>query len=130
MTPPNESMAEQAAMGSGNGCGQRLRAAREAAGLSVHDVAAKLKMPSRIVEALEAEDWARIGAPVFVRGQLRSYSRLLGLPVELYTPLFVVARVAGWSAHIIEQLDNNRLIRPRSEYTGPAARPYVPIEQR
>lgn len=82
MTPPNENMAERTAMGSGNGCGQRLRAAREAAGLSVHDVAAKLKMPSRIVEALEAEDWARIGAPVFVRGQLRSYSRLLGLPVE------------------------------------------------
>jgi citrate synthase len=55
---------------------------------------------------------------------------MLGLPVELYTPLFVVARVAGWSAHIVEQLDNNRLIRPRSEYTGPAARPYVPIDQR
>jgi citrate synthase len=55
---------------------------------------------------------------------------LLGLPVELYTPLFVVARTAGWAAHIIEQLDNNRLIRPRSEYTGPDVRPYVPIEQR
>ncbi|WP_242107481.1 helix-turn-helix domain-containing protein [Luteimonas aquatica] len=64
------------------GCGQRLRDAREAAGLSVADVAARLKMPVRIVEALESEDWARIGAPVFVRGQLRSYSRLLGLPVE------------------------------------------------
>jgi cytoskeleton protein RodZ len=75
MMSPNQNMAE-------NGRGQRLRQAREAAGLSVADVAGSLKMPVRIVEALEAEDWARLGAPVFVRGQLRSYSRLLGLPVE------------------------------------------------
>ena len=50
----------------------------------------------------------------------------LGLPVELYTPLFVVSRVAGWSAHVIEQLDDNRLIRPRSKYTGPARRAFRP----
>ncbi|HVI60233.1 MAG TPA: RodZ domain-containing protein [Luteimonas sp.] len=80
--PPNQDMAGQQAVGSAPGCGQRLRAAREAAGLSLHDVAGRLKMPVRIVEALEAEDWTRIGAPVFVRGQLRSYSRLLGLPVQ------------------------------------------------
>jgi citrate synthase len=55
---------------------------------------------------------------------------MLDLPVELYTPIFVAARTSGWSAHIIEQLDNNRLIRPRSQYTGPATRPYVPIDQR
>lgn len=48
----------------------------------------------------------------------------LGLDVELYTPLFVISRVAGWSAHVIEQLDNNRLIRPRSRYTGAAPRKY------
>ncbi|MEX2121664.1 MAG: citrate/2-methylcitrate synthase [Pirellulales bacterium] len=54
----------------------------------------------------------------------------LGLPVELYTPLFVISRVVGWSAHVIEQLDNNRLIRPRSRYTGPAARKWVPVEAR
>jgi 2-methylcitrate synthase/citrate synthase II len=54
----------------------------------------------------------------------------LGLPVELYTPLFVVSRVVGWSAHVIEQLDNNRLIRPRSRYTGPAKRNWVAIGQR
>ena len=47
----------------------------------------------------------------------------LGLPVELFTPLFVVSRVTGWAAHVIEQLDNNRLIRPRSNYTGPAEPP-------
>lgn len=61
------------------GCGDRLRRAREAAGLRVEDVAERLKMPARVVRSLEAEDWDRLGAPVFVRGQLRSYSRLLGL---------------------------------------------------
>jgi len=54
----------------------------------------------------------------------------LGLAVELYTPLFVVSRVAGWSAHAIEQLDNNRLIRPRSRYTGAAPRKFVPLASR
>lgn len=62
-----------------HGCGQRLRTAREAAGLSIQDVASRLKMPVRVVESLEAEDWSRLGAPVFIRGQLRSYGRLLGL---------------------------------------------------
>ncbi len=54
----------------------------------------------------------------------------LGLAVELYTPLFVVSRVTGWSAHIIEQLDNNRLIRPLADYTGPPPRAWTPIEAR
>lgn len=61
------------------GCGERLKQAREAAGLSIDDVAARLHMPARIVRSLEAEDWSRLGAPVFVRGQVRSYSRLMGL---------------------------------------------------
>ena len=61
------------------GCGERLRRAREAAGLTREDVAERLKMPARVVRSLEEEDWTRLGAPVFVRGQLRSYSRLLGL---------------------------------------------------
>ncbi|MBI1900179.1 MAG: citrate synthase [Planctomycetia bacterium] len=54
----------------------------------------------------------------------------LGLPVSLYTPLFVLSRVTGWSAHVIEQLDNNRIIRPRARYTGPGPRKFVPIEKR
>src|SRR6476620_9736222 len=53
----------------------------------------------------------------------------LGLPVDLYTPLFVVARVVGWSANVIEQLDNNRLIRPRGLYRGPAPRKWKPVNQ-
>ena len=54
------------------GCGARLRKAREAAGLTQADVASRLKMPVRVVDSLESEDWSRLGAPVFVRGQLRS----------------------------------------------------------
>jgi 2-methylcitrate synthase/citrate synthase II len=54
----------------------------------------------------------------------------LGLEVDLYTPLFVASRVAGWCAHAIEQAENNRLIRPRSRYTGPAPREFVPLEER
>lgn len=55
---------------------------------------------------------------------------LLGLPIDIYTPLFVASRVSGWAAHIIEQLLNNRIIRPRSRYTGPALRDYVPVQDR
>jgi citrate synthase len=54
----------------------------------------------------------------------------LGLPIDLYTPLFVLSRVVGWSAHAIEQLANNRLIRPRANYTGPGLRPWKPITAR
>ncbi|HED34663.1 MAG TPA: 2-methylcitrate synthase [Gammaproteobacteria bacterium] len=49
----------------------------------------------------------------------------MGIPVSLYTPLFVCSRIAGWSAHIIEQRSDNRLIRPDAEYTGPGVREYV-----
>lgn len=56
---------------------------------------------------------------------------LLGLPVSLYTPIFVCSRTSGWSAHVIEQLEDNRLIRPRSEYTGPATgRAFMPLADR
>ncbi len=52
------------------------------------------------------------------------------LDVSLYTPIFAMARVAGWAAHIIEQLDHNRLIRPRALYNGQPPRPVVPLAQR
>jgi citrate synthase len=52
------------------------------------------------------------------------------LEIPLYTPIFAMARISGWAAHIIEQLDNNRLIRPRALYTGPARREIKPISER
>jgi citrate synthase len=55
----------------------------------------------------------------------------LGIDVDQFTPLFAVSRISGWTAHVIEQLDDNRLIRPRAEYTGPAYRNrYVPMAER
>jgi len=55
----------------------------------------------------------------------------LGIDVDLFTPTFAVSRIAGWTAHVIEQLDDNRLIRPRAEYLGPKyPNHYVPIDQR
>ncbi len=55
----------------------------------------------------------------------------LGIPIDLYTPIFAVSRMSGWTAHVLEQYRNNRLIRPRAEYTGlPDGQPWVPIEQR
>lgn len=55
----------------------------------------------------------------------------LGIPVDLFTPIFVVSRMAGWTAHVLEQYSHNRLIRPRAEYEGPAVgREWVEIEAR
>jgi citrate synthase len=55
----------------------------------------------------------------------------LGIDVDLFTPIFAVSRIGGWSAHVIEQLDDNRLIRPRADYIGPAyPAKYVPVDQR
>lgn len=53
-----------------------------------------------------------------------------GIPTELFTPIFVMSRITGWSAHVFEQRADNRLIRPTSEYTGPDARSYVAIDAR
>lgn len=54
----------------------------------------------------------------------------LGIPIDLYTPIFVIARVSGWSAHVLEQLSNNRLIRPACIYEGPHSVEFVPVDQR
>jgi citrate synthase len=55
----------------------------------------------------------------------------LGIPIDLYTPIFAVSRMSGWTAHVLEQYANNRLIRPRADYVGPEyPQRFVPIEQR
>ncbi|SEC26615.1 citrate synthase [Terriglobus roseus] len=55
----------------------------------------------------------------------------LGIDMDLFTPIFAVSRISGWAAHVIEQHDNNRLIRPRADYTGPAyPAPYIPVSAR
>ena len=55
----------------------------------------------------------------------------LGIDIDLFTPIFAISRISGWAAHVIEQLDDNRLIRPRADYIGPAyPAKYVPLDQR
>lgn len=54
----------------------------------------------------------------------------LEIPRDLFTPIFAISRTSGWTAHILEQYSDNRLIRPRAEYTGPSHQAYIPIEQR
>ena len=54
----------------------------------------------------------------------------LGIPTDLFTPVFAVSRMAGWTAHVLEQQLDNRLIRPDSEYIGPEKQSWVSIEER
>jgi citrate synthase len=54
----------------------------------------------------------------------------LGIPTDLFTPIFAISRTSGWTAHVLEQLADNRLIRPQSIYTGPVGLKVVPLEQR
>lgn len=55
---------------------------------------------------------------------------MLGIPIDLFTPIFAMSRMSGWAAHVLEQHANNRLIRPRAEYTGPTNLKYTPLNQR
>src|SRR5438067_5654900 len=55
---------------------------------------------------------------------------MMGIPLDLYTPIFAISRISGWTGHILEQYANNKLIRPRAEYVGPRNVPYVPIDER
>jgi citrate synthase len=55
---------------------------------------------------------------------------MMGIPLDLYTPIFAVSRISGWTGHILEQYANNKLIRPRAEYIGPRGLKYVPIAER
>ena len=54
----------------------------------------------------------------------------MGFEIEMFTPIFVMSRITGWCAHIMEQIANNRIIRPLSSYTGALERDVAPIEKR
>jgi citrate synthase len=68
--------------------------------------------------------------PVNVDFYSASVYYTLGIPTDLFTPIFAISRVAGWTAHVYEQYSDNRLIRPESEYIGPMDVHYTPIESR
>jgi citrate synthase len=70
------------------------------------------------------------GIPANVDFYSASVYHSLGIDHDLFTPIFAVSRVSGWLAHILEQYENNRIIRPRAEYTGPGKQTYIPIDQR
>lgn len=75
------------------------------------------------------QDLKKLNANVDFYSASTYYS--LGIPVDLFTPIFAVSRMSGWTAHILEQYRNNRLIRPRADYTGEAdGRPWIQLDQR
>lgn len=83
-----------------------------------------------ISQAIEEEMWnAKKLFPNLDFYSASSY-HFMGVPTELFTPIFVCSRLTGWAAHLFEQRADNRLIRPNAEYTGPEQRSYQPIEQR
>ena len=84
-------------------------------------------MSERIESVVKAEK--KLNANVDFYSATMFYA--LGIPIDLYTPIFAVSRVSGWTAHVLEQYANNRLIRPRTEYIGPAYPQHVlPVDQR
>ncbi len=84
----------------------------------------------RIAEPIEKAVTAQKHLPPNVDWPSARLYHYMNLDTDLYTPIFAMARVAGWSAHIIEQLDHNRLMRPRARYTGPPNRTVKPIDRR
>ena len=85
-----------------------------------------------ILEAVEEamRPYARLGVAPNVDFYAGVIYHLLGIPQEFFVPIFALGRVPGWTVQVLEQIENNILIRPLLDYTGPAARPYIPIEKR
>jgi citrate synthase len=85
------------------------------------------EMSARIEEIVKTEK--HINANVDFYSASTYY--VIGMPIDLFTPFFAVSRMSGWTAHILEQYSNNRLIRPRAEYSGPApVLKWVPVNER
>jgi citrate synthase len=84
-------------------------------------------MSQRIEAVLKAEKQLNANVDFYSATTFHS----LGIPIDLYTPIFAVSRVSGWTAHVLEQYANNRLIRPRTEYIGPSyPQTLLPLDQR
>ncbi len=84
-------------------------------------------MSKRVEETIRTEK--KLNANVDFYSASTYYS--LGIPIDLFTPIFAISRMSGWTAHILEQYHNNRLIRPRAEYKGnPDGMPWVPLDSR
>ena len=83
-----------------------------------------------VSEAVEALLWKEKKLFPNLDFYAASAYHFMGVPTPLFTPIFVCARVAGWTAHVVEQRANNRLIRPTADYVGPEAREYVPLAAR
>jgi 2-methylcitrate synthase len=85
------------------------------------------EMSHRIEEFVKAEKKLNANVDFYSA----STYHVLGIDVDLFTPIFAVSRISGWTAHIIEQLDDNRLIRPRADYIGPEyPQHWIPVEKR
>ncbi len=90
-----------------------------------------LEISDRVQEAMR-QAMAEKGKPIYPNVDFFSASvyYTLGIPLDLFTNVFACARMAGWTAHVLEQYADNRLIRPGSEYVGPSGRTVTPIEER
>ena len=101
------------------------------------------KMAIKLTEELGEPKWIRMSERIAtimreqknLNANVDFYSATvyysLGIPTDLFTPIFAISRTAGWTAQVLEQLEDNRLYRPLTEYTGPAApQPLLPIDQR
>jgi 2-methylcitrate synthase len=101
------------------------------------------RMSKELGEKAGNKKWFEMSERIesIVRGEKKLYPNVdfysastyytMGIAIDLYTPIFAVSRISGWTAHILEQYANNRLIRPRADYIGPAyPQPWLPLEQR